>query len=181
MNPLDIAALAGVNHFLHCNNADRLMTLAAGRDCLEVGAFMGGSAFFMAITAKSVTSVDTFKAWTNGQTQGEEITTLDAYLKATARFRNVIWPVVMTSEEAARTIAGDWDFIFIDADHSYETVKRDIELWRPRVRRGGILAFHDYSDEPECAYPGVKQAVDEAFGLPAEGTVEMGLRWISKN
>jgi predicted O-methyltransferase YrrM len=51
------------------------------------------------------------------------------------------------------------DFVFIDADHSYEAVRQDIEVWLPKIKPGGMLAGHDYG-EP-C---GVKQAVDEKFG-----------------
>ena len=36
------------------------------------------------------------------------------------------------------------DFVYIDANHAYEHVKRDIELWYPKVRRGGYLMGHDY-------------------------------------
>lgn len=35
------------------------------------------------------------------------------------------------------------DFLFIDADHRYEGVKRDYELYSPLVRKGGMIAFHD--------------------------------------
>jgi predicted O-methyltransferase YrrM len=35
------------------------------------------------------------------------------------------------------------DFLFIDGDHTYEGVKKDFELHSPRVRPGGIIAFHD--------------------------------------
>jgi predicted O-methyltransferase YrrM len=35
------------------------------------------------------------------------------------------------------------DFLFIDADHSYEGVKKDFEMYSPLVRKGGIIAFHD--------------------------------------
>lgn len=36
------------------------------------------------------------------------------------------------------------DFVYIDANHKYEYVKQDISLWYPKVRKGGILAGHDY-------------------------------------
>jgi hypothetical protein len=36
------------------------------------------------------------------------------------------------------------DFIYIDANHKYEYVKQDISLWFPKVRKGGIVAGHDY-------------------------------------
>jgi predicted O-methyltransferase YrrM len=36
------------------------------------------------------------------------------------------------------------DFLFIDADHSFEAVKKDLKLWYPKVKTGGIIAGHDY-------------------------------------
>lgn len=36
------------------------------------------------------------------------------------------------------------DFVYIDANHKYDFVKEDIHLWFPKVRKGGILAGHDY-------------------------------------
>ena len=35
------------------------------------------------------------------------------------------------------------DFLFIDADHTYEGVRQDYEMYAPLVRRGGVVAFHD--------------------------------------
>lgn len=35
------------------------------------------------------------------------------------------------------------DFVYLDADHRYEMVKADLELWWPLIKGGGILAGHD--------------------------------------
>ena len=35
-------------------------------------------------------------------------------------------------------------FLLIDADHSYEGVRRDFEAWSPLVAPGGLIVFHDY-------------------------------------
>lgn len=51
----------------------------------------------------------------------------------------------------------DIDFVYIDGAHDYESVKRDIELWWPIVRQGGILAGDDFGP----SLPGVMQAVRE--------------------
>jgi len=52
------------------------------------------------------------------------------------------------------------DFVYIDADHSYEAVRRDLELWWPLVRQGGILAGHDYDKADMRGCGGVIRAVD---------------------
>lgn len=49
-----------------------------------------------------------------------------------------------------------FDFVFIDADHTYESVAKDIQAWYPKVKLGGILSGHDYP-----TWGGVKKAVDE--------------------
>lgn len=66
----------------------------------------------------------------------------------------------MKSIEAAKCIDDNsLDYVFIDADHSYEGVKRDIKTWLPKVKIGGWIGGHDY--DPRFA--GVMKAVDEAF------------------
>jgi predicted O-methyltransferase YrrM len=52
------------------------------------------------------------------------------------------------------------DLVFVDADHSEEWVLRDLSAWLPKVRRGGIIAGHDYGSRH---HPGVKLAVDRTF------------------
>ncbi|MHB8904501.1 MAG: glycosyltransferase [Melioribacteraceae bacterium] len=63
-----------------------------------------------------------------------------------------------TSLEASKEIMEKLDFIFIDANHSYESVKEDLHLWWDKVKPGGIVAGQDYM-HPN--FPGVKLAVDE--------------------
>lgn len=73
------------------------------------------------------------------------------------------------SQRAAQTIAdASLDFVFIDADHSYEGCKGDIEAWLPKIRKGGFISGHDY-ENPEFPAWGVKKAVEEKFGTPEKG------------
>lgn len=75
----------------------------------------------------------------------------------------------MDSVEAAGHVEdGSLDFVFIDAEHTYEGVTRDIQAWRPKVRRGGILCGHDYGHP---RFPGVKLAVDAQFPVRVKETV----------
>lgn len=54
---------------------------------------------------------------------------------------------------------GSLDFVFIDAQHDYDSVRRDILFWKQKVKPGGLLSGHDYDNN----FPGVRHAVDEAF------------------
>lgn len=49
------------------------------------------------------------------------------------------------------------DFVFIDGDHSFDGVTRDILAWLPKMARGGVLAGHDYN------HHSVYRAVNEIF------------------
>jgi hypothetical protein len=70
----------------------------------------------------------------------------------------------MSSEKASALYAnGYFDFVYLDADHTYKGAAKDIELWYPKVRSGGILSGHDYKNKrirPGIVC-GVVQAVDE--------------------
>lgn len=64
------------------------------------------------------------------------------------------------SEKAAKLFDfNSLDLVFIDGNHSYEYVKKDLESWYSKVRPMGILAGHDYIFEGR--HSGVKRAVDE--------------------
>lgn len=115
----------------------------------------------------------------------------------------------MTSLEAAaifHTIApgfpgGIFDFVYLDDDHSYEGVKNGIDVWFPLVKKGGIIAGHDYvvdgwhkDGEPYNAYATmeeaggnsghcgpfyVRKAVDEAFDGSGRYSTKVGQLYIT--
>mgnify|MGYP001572503114 CR=1 FL=1 len=65
-------------------------------------------------------------------------------------------------EAAAGFQAGQLDFAYVDAQHHYEAVREDLALWYPKIRKGGILAGHDYlAGKRQQGSFGVKTAVDE--------------------
>lgn len=50
-----------------------------------------------------------------------------------------------TSENAAQIIPNEsLDFVYIDANHAYNYVVQDLELWYPKVKSGGWVIGHDY-------------------------------------
>jgi hypothetical protein len=78
------------------------------------------------------------------------------------------------SSDAAK-ILGPCHGVMIDANHNYEMVAQDIALWRPHMMPGGILAGDDFS---LADFPGVVQAVNEAFG--PNGYESRGTTWIKR-
>jgi hypothetical protein len=56
-----------------------------------------------------------------------------------------------------------FDFVYIDGDHSYEGVKRDIQAVRSKIKEHGFIIFNDYTywSPAECMRYGVIQAVNE--------------------
>src|SRR3989344_7498757 len=69
--------------------------------------------------------------------------------------------LVMTSAEALGQFKDDSvDFVYIDADHSFNHVVFDIHEWLAKLRPGGIIAGHDYFKPSNHARIHVVQAVN---------------------
>jgi len=60
-----------------------------------------------------------------------------------------------------------FDYIFIDGDHTYPGISRDLVDWYPKMKKGGVFCGHDYNIRNVRAKNGVKiefgviKAVDE--------------------
>lgn len=64
-----------------------------------------------------------------------------------------------TSEEASgRVPDASLHFVFIDSQHTYIQVKRDLHLWAPKVILNGLIFCHDVDNE---RFPGVRTAFEE--------------------
>lgn len=52
----------------------------------------------------------------------------------------------------------DFDWVFIDAMHTYENCKRDLENYSQLIRKGGLVCVHDWL---HGSFPGVTKAIQE--------------------
>ncbi|CAE7341615.1 PGK1, partial [Symbiodinium necroappetens] len=52
-----------------------------------------------------------------------------------------------TSEEMHQALADaePMDIVFVDGPHTYANVRNDLHLWESRVKKGGIIAGHDFT------------------------------------
>lgn len=73
---------------------------------------------------------------------------------------------------------GYFDWIYIDGNHLYEYVKKDLELYNPKVKVGGFITGDDYGVEGWWSN-GVQKAVDEfAEGRPDLSVEVIGNQFI---
>lgn len=63
-------------------------------------------------------------------------------------------------EQAEKVRDNTLGLLYLDACHTYDCVKKDLEAWYPKVKKGGIVAGHDFLNR---SY-GVNQAVMEFAG-----------------
>ena len=112
---------------------------------LEIGTANGGTAAFFLALGAHVWSVD----MPNGPGGASAEFYADRDRRLTARFPGRYVAVRGNSHDPyvrAALRCGVVDLLFIDGDHSYAGVMQDFLDYRPFVRRGGAVAFHDISD-----------------------------------
>ena len=143
---------------------------------VELGAYKGKSTSFivteMINRGRNInfTTVDTFQG-DSGSTDKAEIEAYkkvnvskmyDEFVANTNHLYKHLETIIGKSNEAAQLFEDDSiNTIFIDAGHSYEAVKADIQAWLPKMKNESIMAGHDYN-----AWRGVGEAVREILGTP---------------
>ena len=143
-----------------------LAKLAEGSDLIaEVGSWMGRSTCALAEnTSGMVFAVDTWRGSEEhaGMLEGKP----EGWLFSEFR-RNTsglpIMPVPMRSLDAAFLFSKTrlkFDLIFIDANHSYESVRADILAWVPLLSPKGIICGHDCD---KVYWAGIVRAVEECI------------------
>jgi predicted O-methyltransferase YrrM len=133
---------------------------------VEVGVWKGHSISYLANKNKSskIWAVDLFEDTTDDYYQNESLKTQIPFIYEIynmnlikSNVRNNIIDIKGDSYESANKFTDESiDFVFIDANHEYDKVVSDIDVWYKKIKYGGIISGHDYG-----AWPGVTQAVDE--------------------
>ena len=132
---------------------------------VEVGSWKGRSTTALLEGCKGiVTAVDNWSGHdpsTNGVLEAtvakEDV--FQTFCDNTAGYDN-LRIVQGNSSECATRVVGQVDMVFIDAEHTYEGCKADLEAWLPKCRK--VIGIHDYNQ----SWPGVIKAVNELLGIP---------------
>lgn len=96
----------------------------------------------------------------------EHLKNMAATVENLALFRGR-WDIIrgLSVEQSTRFPDGHFDFVYLDANHSYKAVTEDLKAWVPKVRHGGIFCGHDYLDRDWFQ---VRNAVNDYFGRPPD-------------
>ena len=99
----------------------------------------------------------------------------NAYREKVKRYGSRVIELREYSYIAIETIPDKYlDFVFIDAQHDYDSCKRDINLFLPKVKLGGLISGHDYTNN----FSGVIKAVDEIFNNVETGPNDVWYTWV---
>jgi predicted O-methyltransferase YrrM len=145
-----------------------------GGTFVELGCYKGKSTSFIGVEIHkrkrdiNFFAIDSFQGATNS-TDANEIKAYEgiseieeSYTYNVSPIGNKIKTIVSLTDKAAQYFNDEEiDVLFVDAGHSRDAVKADIEAWLPKMKPNGIMAGHDYT-----AWEGVNKAVTEVFGTP---------------
>lgn len=139
---------------------------------LEVGSWIGRTAVVMADCMVEghvvVHCVDTWEGTPTDMTgylaveAGGKDALFEAWKQTVGhRLDKTIFPWMGTSAHWAGAHWEPFDFMFIDADHTYEGCRQDIENWWPHLAEDGMMVGHDFATKD---HEGVTKAVHDLFG-----------------
>jgi predicted O-methyltransferase YrrM len=147
----------------------------------EVGSWLGNGStqVFLETLApfaeSSLLCVDTWRGTQNVRRHQEIVAEYDVLGTFLANVEAAGSPVrvktlIADSLDAASLVADNaFDLLFIDADHSYDSVRKDISAWRNKVRPGGILCGHDCETRPTPAIRDRLIAARDVDTIPGDG------------
>jgi hypothetical protein len=85
------------------------------------------------------------ESYQDGSNREDYKSIIDACLNNISGYEDRCFMIRIDSVNAAELFEDQsLDFIYIDANHKYEFVKQDMEIWFPKLRHGGVFAGHDY-------------------------------------
>lgn len=161
-NEVQIKGLQDLIEYLKINLGD-----LKSKTIIEIGSYAGESSVMFAEHFGKVICIDPFIDNYDINDLVNGYATMDIVEKRfdeNTKMYNNIEKIKMTSDKAINVILKlkinpkfSVDFVYIDALHTYDQVKKDIENYMPIINNGGYIGGHDYHPN----HPEVIRAVDE--------------------
>ena len=167
---------------LMIDEAAHVFTVVRAREgtprVVEIGRCRGGTTLLLAAAGGEVVSLDI----------DEQVREADESLMRVLSRIGLQENVALHIADSATfpVEAGSVDVLFVDGDHTYEGISRDVAHWLPALRDGGVVLFHDarqveprraWNQPPDGETTGVVQLMEELRRrrdleeMPAPGTL----------
>ena len=165
--PIDINKVKG---FMDPSEGNALYSYAkeftSKGDALEIGSYCGKSAVYIGSAVKEnkqkLYSIDHHKGSEEQQLgeeyfdpdlinkEGDGIDTLPFFLETIrdSSLEGFVIPIVSSSEEAHEDLKINFNMVFIDGGHSFESANNDFLNWESKILTGGSLVIHDIYENP---------------------------------
>lgn len=178
--PLEVRSVqvmaAGIQGWLTGAEMCALFELAQavpqGYSIVEIGSYRGRSTVCLGWGARLGNGATVYAVDTHGgspehphsrvETHGGTFPFFKANVER-AGLRDIVVPLVMTSERAFEQVQGPVGLLFVDGDHNDAAI--DFNLWASKMDDGALVAFHDYT-----GWESVKKSVNFLLSL---GLVEI--------
>lgn len=147
----ELEGLPEPNWFWHGENILQLLDRYRPVNCVELGTNRGCSAIATARLIQQwdgrLTCVD---QWIP---DGHNLVTLEEFRANAGELSKTIRTIKGKTEEVAKEWEEEIDYLYIDADHTFEACTQDLELWWPFLKVGGLIAGDDYDDPFDTEVP----------------------------
>jgi predicted O-methyltransferase YrrM len=159
----------GLNHlceYVHSIIGDNLKII-------EIGSYCGASTEIIAnkFITSQINCVDPWAKYVEDcssyNLDAQELELKEAEIifdKIKAKYPNINKNKMQSNEYVKYINNKSIDFIYIDGNHQYSSVKEDISIWIPKIKDGGFLSGHDYD------WPSVKKAVIDILNKEPDKT-----------
>ena len=168
-----IKKVCAIDGWLSRSEAELLYNLAHNADgpIVEIGSYLGRSTSALALGSLSgrkqvIYAIDPFIGTGGGNRQtslNNDPSTLaptPAMLRSnldSVGVNGTVRIISKRSEEAIGDVPASISLLFVDGQHDYESVCKDLENYLPRIKRGGFVVLHDVTN----ADMGVVRAVED--------------------
>ncbi len=129
--------------------------LPNGSVVAEIGSYHGASSCCLGSGIRPGGKIWCIDTWMNDAVSDDRADVFPIYNRHTVSYKEVIRTVRGYSHEVVGQIPDGLALLFVDGDHSYEAVHRDLLLYLPKLTENGILVMHDWNHD------GVRRAVME--------------------
>jgi len=147
---------------------------------LEIGVAEGVNAesILKTLRIRKLYLVDPYESYIqDGKLYSSYIPAKDEAVKRLWNFRDRTQIINLKSDEAVDSVPEGLDFAYIDGNHGYEYVKKDIENYYLKVKEKGVIGGHDFHNN----YLGViRAAVEFSSSKRLELMAERSDWWILK-